>query len=39
MTAKKGNNRQQRKIARRKLMKGLTANVHGTYKMAKMRKK
>ena len=39
MTARKNSNRQARKVARRKMMKGLASPVRGTYKMAKMRKK
>lgn len=40
MTAKKQSDRQARKIARRKLMKGLTADPRGVrYKMAKSGKK
>jgi len=39
MTAQKSSNRTERKAARRKLLKGLTTSVHGSYKMAKIRRK
>jgi len=38
MTAKKTSGKQIRKLARRKLIKGLTSPLQGGYKMSKIRK-